>query len=220
MTHLQEIKICGLSTKPAIDAVIAGEATHMGLIFFEKSPRHVSLEIAQELSMHAGNRIKKVAVTVNADNAYLDQIVEAVEPDMLQLHGSESPARVQEIKGRYGLPVIKAFAIRDQADLEKAKEYREIADQFLFDAKPPKGSDLPGGNGVAFDWEIMDGWDVNMPYMLSGGLNLENITRAITRSGATSIDVSSGVESAPGIKDTDLIAAFLKKCRNFDTKRT
>ena len=209
MKKPEQIKICGLSTPEAIDAIAEGGATHMGLIFFEKSPRHVTLEQAAELSAHAGDRLKKVAVSVNADDAYLDAIVEATAPDILQLHGSESPQRVSYVKSRYGLPVMKAIAIRDADDLETAQGYRGVADLFLFDAKPPKGSDLPGGNGVAFDWEIMDQWPPDVPYMLSGGLDAANVEEAVTRSATNAVDVSSGVETAPGKKDLQLIQDFL-----------
>ena len=210
MTKPELIKICGLSDIPSIDAVIAGGATHMGLIFFEKSPRHVSLPLAKQLSEHAGKRIVKVAVSVNADDAYLDDIVSAMKPDLLQLHGSENPQRVESVKARYGLPVVKAFAVGNFEDLEKARPYIGVADLFLFDAKPPKGADLPGGNGVAFDWEIMDQWPADVPYILSGGLRLDNIGNAIEHSGAAGIDLSSGVESSPGVKDINLIRDFLR----------
>ena len=211
MSKLENIKICGISTSETADAVISGGATHLGMIFFEKSPRNVSLEQAQILSSHVGNRVTKVAVTVNADTDFLDQIVEHVSPDVLQLHGSETPEHVQRVKDRFGLPVIKALAIGAREDLEKVKPYMNIADLFLFDAKPPKGSDLPGGNGVAFDWEIMDDIPENVPYMLSGGLNSENIVEAIERTGTKGIDISSGVETAPGVKDVKLIEDFLDR---------
>ena len=209
MKKPEKIKICGLSTPAAIDAVIAGGATHMGLIFFDKSPRHVSVEKAAQLSRHAGDRITKVAITVNAEDAYLDEIVKHVKPDMLQLHGSETPERVSELKARFGLPVIKAIAVRENDDLKKAESYVDIADMMLFDARAPDDSDLPGGNGVAFDWNIMDQWSDNVPYMLSGGLNVHNIGEALSRSGANAIDVSSGVESSPGKKEETLIRDFL-----------
>ncbi len=212
MNQNLDIKICGLSTKEAIDAVIEGGASHMGFIFFEKSPRHISLAQALLLADHAGNRIKKVPVTVNADDTYLDLIVEAVKPDMLQLHGSETPERVFKVKERFGLPIMKAIAIREASDLEKVTPYLETVDQFVFDAKPPEGSDLPGGNGVAFDWEIMDQLGEDVPYMLSGGLHAGNIVEAAKKSGCTAIDISSGVESAPGIKDVKLIKEFLETC--------
>ena len=211
-----EIKICGLSTNESIDAVIAGGASHMGLIFFEKSPRHVSIEQAKALSQHAGNRILKVAVTVNAQNDYLENIVSCMKPDILQLHGHESVDRIQELKQHFALPIMKAFAISEVSDFEKVKPYIGIADKFLFDAKPPKGSDLPGGNGVAFDWEIMDALPKDVPYMLSGGLDASNICEALKRSGAKAVDISSGVESAAGVKDIKLIEEFLVACHDCD----
>lgn len=204
------IKICGLSTPQAIDAVIDGGATHLGLIFFEKSPRNVSLAKARELSAHAGSRISKVAVTVNATDAELDAIVEHMQPDLLQLHGRETPERVATVKTRYQLPVIKALAVSTAQDLEAARAHIGIADHFLFDAKAPKGAELPGGNGVAFDWEIMDLWPRDVPYILSGGLNIDNVADALLKTGASGIDISSGVESSPGQKDENLIRRFLQ----------
>ena len=216
MKQKMDIKICGLSNNESIDAVIAGGATHMGLIFFEKSPRHVSLEQAQSLSQHAGTRIQKVAVSVNADDEYMAEIVSAMQPDILQLHGNEMPDRVAELKSKYNLPVMKAFAISQTSDFEKLAPYIAIADKFLFDAKPPKGSQLPGGNGVAFDWEIMDALPNNVPYMLSGGLDASNVCEAVKRSHAKAVDISSGVESAAGVKNIKLIEEFLATCHQCD----
>ena len=216
--ELEAIKICGLSTPQALEAVIVGGATHMGLIFFEKSPRHVDLETAEALSKIAKGRVKRVAVSVNASAEYLDEIVTRVQPDMLQLHGSESPESMAELKAKYGLPLIKALAIHEVNDLEKIAPYSDVADLFLFDAKPPKGSDLPGGNGVAFDWQIMDQLPENVPYMLSGGLNIDNIGVALEQSGAGAIDISSGVESSPGQKDIGMIEAFLNLTTNTGSK--
>ena len=216
--ELEAIKICGLSTPQDLEAVIVGGATHMGLIFFEKSPRHVDLETAEALSKIAKGRVKRVAVSVNASAEYLDEIVTRVQPDMLQLHGSESPESMAELKAKYGLPLIKALAIHEVNDLEKIAPYSDVADLFLFDAKPPKGSDLPGGNGVAFDWQIMDQLPENVPYMLSGGLNIDNIGVALEQSGAGAIDISSGVESSPGQKDIGMIEAFLNLTTNTGSK--
>lgn len=207
-----EIKICGLSTNESIDTIIAGGTTHMGLIFFEKSPRHVSIAQAKSLSHHAGDRIQKVAVTVNIEDEYLEDIIKSMQPDILQLHGGESVERVKELKARYNLPVMKAFAISEVSDFDKVKPYIGIADKFLFDAKPPKGSDLPGGNGVAFDWEIMDALPKDVSYMLSGGLDASNVCEALKRSGANAVDISSGVESSAGVKDIKLIEDFLVTC--------
>lgn len=205
------IKICGLSTPDTVDAVIDGGATHMGMIFFEKSPRHVSLNKAAELSARANTKISKVAVTVNADDTYLDEIVRHANPDILQLHGSETIDRVKALKEKFGLPIIKVFSVREKADLDAAKAYIGIADQIMFDAKAPEGSEIPGGNGVAFDWDIMDHWPKDVPYILSGGLNGSNIEEALSRSGTKSIDVSSGVEIRPGEKDRTLITQFLSQ---------
>ena len=207
------VKICGLSTKASIDAVIDGGATHMGLIFFEKSPRNVTTEMAKELSAHAGNRILKTAVSVDAEDAFLDQIVDAMQPDLLQLHGVETPERVAHVKDRFKLPVMKVFSVRDATDLDKAKSYLDVADRIMFDAKAPKDSTLPGGNGVSFDWQIMDLWPDSVPYVLSGGLTLENVANALNKTQAHGIDLSSGVESEPGIKNLELIAEFLRIVR-------
>ncbi len=202
------VKICGLKTHAAMEAALKGGADYVGFIFFPKSPRHIELDNAAVLADQARGRAKIVAVSVNADDAALDAIVAAVKPDYLQLHGGESPERVMQIKQRYQLPAIKAITIREAADLELIKPYRGIVDQFLFDAKPPAGSDLPGGNGVSFDWTILADLDDDVDYMLSGGLDAANITAALQLTGTDTIDLSSGVESAPGVKDTRLIAEF------------
>ncbi len=203
-----DIKICGLKTPEAIERAVRRGASHIGFIFFGKSPRNVEPDIAGKLADAVRGQVKIVAVTVNADNDELDEIVDLLRPDILQLHGSESPDRVLTIKAVYGLPVMKAFAVREAEDLKKIDPYVGIVDRFLFDAKPPAGSDLPGGNGVSFDWSIMDTLDGGVDYMLSGGLNKDNIAQALAITKAPGIDVSSGVESAPGVKDLTLIDAF------------
>lgn len=205
-----DIKICGLSTAETFDAALDNGASHVGFIFFAKSPRNVSPALAGQLRKAAIGRAKAVAVTVDADNAFLDEIVAAMAPDMLQLHGTETPERVAEVKARYGLPVMKAFSIREAKDLEAIAPYRGIADRMLFDAKPPAGSDLPGGNGVSFDWQVLAGLDASVDYMLSGGLNAANIGDAIRCAAPPGIDISSGVESAPGVKDAALIENFFR----------
>ncbi|MDF2370779.1 MAG: phosphoribosylanthranilate isomerase [Rhizobiaceae bacterium] len=204
------VKICGLKTDRALEAALSGGAAYVGFIFFPKSPRHITLEDASRLCALARGRAQSVAVSVNADDSMLESIVTKVQPDILQLHGSESPERLAAIKRRFGLPVIKALAIRDRADLALVDPYRGIADRFLFDAKPPVGSDLPGGNGVSFDWTVLSGLDSDIDYMLSGGLNAGNIATALNQTKANNIDVSSGVESAPGSKDISLIAEFFE----------
>ena len=217
-----EVKICGLSDVSSIEAALDGGANHIGFIFFPKSPRNISPEDAGELAKHVRGRAKIVAVSVDADDAFLDEIVGELSPDILQLHGSESPERVGKIKLRYDLPAMKAFAIRQKTDFDRVEPYFDIADRLLFDAKPPKGSDLPGGNGVSFDWSLFAQWQesygLRIPAMLSGGLDGDNITQALLSSNARAIDISSGVEKAAGIKDPKLIAAFLDQIRNFSRK--
>lgn len=214
-----DIKICGLKTEEAVDAALEGGANHIGFIFFEKSPRHIEREAARDLAIRARQKLAiPVAVTVDADDVALAEIVATVEPGMLQLHGSESPTRVADVRAKFGLPVMKALAIREAVDLDKATPYLGIADRFLFDAKPPANSELPGGNGVSFDWALLATLDDRVNYMLSGGLDPENVEEALTISGARALDVSSGVESAPGVKDINKIAAFLEAARAADAR--
>ena len=208
-----DIKICGLKTDEALAAALAGGASHVGFIFFPKSPRYVEPAEAGRLRRAASGKAKTVAVTVDANDAFLDEIVAKMQPDMLQLHGTETPARVAEIKVRYGLPVMKALSVSEPADLERIKPFIGVADRFLFDAKPPKGSELPGGNGIAFDWRVLAGLDAGVDYMLSGGLNAANIGDALRLANPPGIDVSSGVESAPGVKDPALIEQFFRAVR-------
>ena len=208
-----EVKICGLKTAEAVERAVALGASHTGFIFFPKSPRNIELDDAGRLADRIRGKAKVVAVTVNADNDELDEIVSALNPDILQLHGSESPERLLTVKAMYGLPVMKALSVREAADLEKIDAYIGIADRFLFDAKPPVGSDLPGGNGVSFDWTLLDALDGGVDYMLSGGLNANNIGDALAQTRARAIDISSGVESAPGVKDLKLMESFFNAVR-------
>lgn len=205
-----DVKICGLKTADAVDRAVARGATHIGFIFFEKSPRNIAPEVAGELADRVRGRVKIVAVTVDADDEYLDDIVSFLRPDILQLHGHESPERILHIKALYGLPVMKVFSIREAGDLDRVDPFIGVADRFLFDAKAPKGSELPGGNGVSFDWNLMASLDESVDYMLSGGLNKDNVALALASTRATGVDVSSGVESAPGIKDLAMIDAFFE----------
>ncbi|MGI6855531.1 phosphoribosylanthranilate isomerase [Mesorhizobium sp. 1B3] len=205
-----DIKICGLKTADALTAALDAGASHVGFIFFPKSPRNIASAQAGRLRQAARGRAKAVAVTVDADDAALDGIVAAVAPDMLQLHGKETPDRVAAVKARYGLPVIKAFSVSTPADFEKVAAYAGVADRLLFDAKPPAGSELPGGNGIAFDWRLLRQLDQGIDYMLSGGLNATNVGEAIRLANPPGIDVSSGVERSPGVKDTALIGEFFR----------
>lgn len=209
----RDIKICGLKTEEALAAALDNGASHVGFIFFAKSPRNVAPADAGRLRQAARGKAKAVAVSVDAGDAFLDEIVTAMAPDMLQLHGAESPERVAEVKTRYGLPVMKAFSLREAGDLAAVTPYRGVADRFLFDAKPPKGSELPGGNGVAFDWRILTSLDADLDYMLSGGLNADNVGAALAIANPPGLDISSGVESAPGVKDARLIAEFFQAVR-------
>ncbi len=203
-----DIKICGLKTAEAVDRAVARGSTHLGFIFFPKSPRNITPDLAGELAEQARGRAKIVAVTVDADDEELDDIVHLLKPDILQMHGQETPERLLHVKALYGLPIMKALSVRDAADLERVDPYLGVADRFLFDAKAPTGSELPGGNGVSFDWNLMAKLDGRLDYMLSGGLNKNNVGIALASTRAGGIDVSSGVESAPGIKDLSMIDAF------------
>ncbi|KEJ88035.1 phosphoribosylanthranilate isomerase [Sulfitobacter donghicola] len=204
------VKICGLRKSSDIDAAALAGARYVGFVFFPKSPRHLEIPAAAALSVAAPIGLCKVALTVNADNAFLDTLVDAVPLDMLQLHGSESPERVSEVKARYGLPVMKAVGVAERSDLAQIDLYSGVADQILVDTKKPKGSDLPGGNGLTFDWGLLSRRVWRCPWMLAGGLTPENVGTAIKTTGARQIDLSSGVETSPGVKDPALIRAFIQ----------
>lgn len=203
------VKICGLRTPADVAAVVASGAAYAGFVFFAKSPRNVSLDEARIAALSAPEGLCKVALTVNADDATLEAILAAVPLDMLQLHGSESPERVAEVRARFGLPVMKAVGVADEGDLETMFEHSLVADQILVDAKPPKGAALPGGNGLTFDWRLVAQRRWLRPWMLAGGLTAGNVAEAIRLTGARQVDVSSGVESAPGVKDATKIADFV-----------
>jgi len=203
------VKICGLRRLADVKAVAAAGAAYAGFVFFAKSPRHLTVAAARPLLLAVPEGLAKVALTVDADDAALDAIVAALPIDMLQLHGHESPERVAQVRARYGLPVMKAVGVADAGDLAAVFEYSLVADQVLIDAKPPKGAAIPGGNGLAFDWRLLAGRRWLRPWMLAGGLTPENVAEAIRLTGARQVDVSSGVESAPGIKDAGRIAGFV-----------
>lgn len=207
------VKICGLRTVADVAAVAAAGAAYAGFVFFAKSPRHLTIDSARELALAAPVGLAKVALTVDADDAMLDAIVAAVPLDMLQLHGHESPDRVAEIRSCYGLPVMKAVGVADEGDLAALFDYTLVADQILIDAKPPKDAVLPGGNGLSFDWRLVAQRRWLRPWMLAGGLTAENVAEAIRLTNARQVDVSSGVESAPGVKDAARIAAFVQAAR-------
>lgn len=207
------VKICGLSTRETLDAALCAGADMVGFVFFEASPRHLPLIAARKLAGAVGGRASKVALTVDADDATLADVIFAVKPDMLQLHGRESAGRVREIRQRFGLQVMKAVAVSEAADLAAVKSYARVCDRILFDARPPKRASRPGGLGAAFDWRLLEGLDVGLPFMVSGGLDAHNVEAALRVTGAGGVDVSSGVERAVGVKDPAMIARFIRAAR-------
>ena len=213
MTNPVSVKICGLATVDDVRACADAGANYMGLVFFEKSPRNITIPAARELALAAPLGLAKVALVVNPSDAQLDAITATVPLDMLQLHGRETPKRVAEVKARYGLPVMKAVGIADGDDLPKLESYFGVADQILVDAKPPKGGELPGGNGLSFDWRLIAGRRWPCPWMLAGGLTPENVAEAVKMTGAKQVDVSSGVEDAPDQKNAELIQKFVQSSR-------
>lgn len=203
------VKTCGLTCAADVQAAAAAGVSYVGFVFFAKSPRNLDIQTARALALEVPIGIAKVSLTVNADDAALDALTAAVPLDMLQLHGSESPQRVAEVKARYGLPVMKAVGVAEASDLAQLALYEGVADQILVDAKPPKGAVLPGGNGLAFDWSLLAGRDWAGPWMLAGGLHAGNVAEAVKRTGAAQVDVSSGIEVSAGVKDAGKIAAFV-----------
>lgn len=201
-------KICGLSTADDVTAAAAAGADYIGLVFFDRSPRAVTPDQARALGQATPPGIVKVALVVDADDALIDAIA-ALPIDMIQFHGKEPPERLQEVRDRTGLATMKAIGVREAADLDQVARYASVADQVLIDAKAPTGGTRPGGNGLAFDWELVAGRDWSVPWMLAGGLTPENVAEAVRLTGAPQVDVSTGVESAPGIKDPDRMRAFL-----------
>jgi phosphoribosylanthranilate isomerase len=207
------IKICGLSTRETLDVALQAGADMAGFVFFPASPRHIGLNTARDLGRQARGRALKVALTVDADDATLANIVEALQPDILQLHGKETVARLRDIKQIFGLPVMKAIAVETPADLAALPGYAAVADRILFDARAPKEATRPGGLGAVFDWHLLENLDLKRPFMVSGGLDAGNVAEAVRVSRAGGVDVSSGVEGAPGVKDPEMIRAFIRAAR-------
>jgi phosphoribosylanthranilate isomerase len=207
------VKICGLSTRETLDVALQAGADMVGFVFFPASPRHIGLETARDLGKQAKGRAVKVALTVDADDATLANIVEALQPDILQLHGNETVARLRDIRQKFGLQVMKAMAVETPADLASLPGYAAVADRILFDAHAPKGATRPGGLGAVFDWHVLENLDLKLPFMVSGGLNAGNVAEAVQVTRAGGVDVSSGVEHAPGIKDPEMIRAFIRAAR-------
>jgi phosphoribosylanthranilate isomerase len=210
------VKICGLKTPEALDVALESGADLVGFVFFPPSPRHLGLEAARALGDRVQGRAGKVALTVDATDDTLRDVVVALKPDMLQLHGKETPERVVQVRTRFGLPVMKVLPIAARADLSPIREYAQVADRLLFDAHAPKEATRPGGLGTPFDWTLLKDVNPGVPFMLSGGLDAENVGKAIAITGAPGVDVSSGVERAPGVKDLDKIRAFVRAARAAD----
>jgi phosphoribosylanthranilate isomerase len=210
------VKICGLKTPEALDVALESGADLVGFVFFPPSPRNLGLEAARALGDRVQGRAGKVALTVDATDDTLRDVVVALKPDMLQLHGKETPERVVQVRTRFGLPVMKALPIAARADLSPIREYAQVADRLLFDAHAPKEATRPGGLGTPFDWTLLKDVNPGVPFMLSGGLDAENVGKAIAITGAPGVDVSSGVERAPGVKDLDKIRAFVRAARAAD----
>ena len=207
------VKICGLATQAGLDAALACGADMAGFVFFDKSTRHVSLELAANLGQRAARQTCKVLVTVDAGDALLAAAIKALDPGLLQLHGSETPERVAAIRARFALPVMKAIGIFEPADLALVPVFDGVADYLLFDAKAPFAGGQPGGSGTSFDWSLLGMIETKKPWLLAGGLDATNVADALAQTGAPGVDVSSGVENAPGVKDANKIAAFIAAVR-------
>src|SRR5438876_6005430 len=207
------VKICGLSTPETLDVALDAGADMVGFVFFPPSPRHLALETARDLGKHGKRRAVKVARTVDADDATLADIVEVLQPDILQLHGRETVARLCDIKQKFGLQVMKVLAVETPADLSALPGYAAVADRILFDARAPRGATRPGGLGAVFDWHVLENLDLKLPFMVSGGLDAGNVAEAVRVTRAGGVDVSSGVERAPGIKDPEMIRTFIRAAR-------
>jgi phosphoribosylanthranilate isomerase len=212
------IKICGLKSPAALDAALDAGADLVGFVFFPHSPRHIGFEAARTLGERVQGRARKVAVSVDANDELLKKCVDALKPDLLQLHGSEPPERVAVIRSRFGLPVIKALPISKRADLSSVHFYGKVADLLMFDARAPREASRPGGHGKAFDWRLLENLALPVPFMLSGGLDPVNVGEALRITQADGLDVSSGVEHAPGEKDVDKIRAFIRAAREAESK--
>src|ERR1700748_2107467 len=210
------VKICGLSTRETLDVARDAGADMVGFVFFPPSPRHLALDVGRDRGQPGKRRAAKVALTVDADDATLAGIVETLQPDLLQLHGRETAARGRDIKRKFGLPVMKALPVETVADLAPLSDYRDVADRILFDARAPKDATRPGGLGAVFDWHVLENLDLALPFMVSGGLHAGNVAEAVRVTRAAGVDVSSGVERASGIKDPEMIRAFIRAARASD----
>jgi phosphoribosylanthranilate isomerase len=214
MTNPVAVKICGITTPDAVDAAVAAGAVYGGLVFHPKSPRNLDIERAATLARLMRGKLKVVTLLADPSDEQLAVVAAQVAPDFLQLHGGESARRVAYVRAKFNTPIIKALPVAEAADLAAAAEYENVADLLMFDARAPKGAERPGGHGAAFDWKILAGRSFAKPWFLAGGLDPENVARAIELSGAEMVDVSSGVESAPGIKDPLRVQSFINATRH------
>jgi phosphoribosylanthranilate isomerase len=210
------VKICGLSTRETLDTALGAGADMVGFVFFPPSPRHISLEVARDLGRQVARRAAKVALTVDADDATLANIVETLQPDLLQLHGQESVARLRDIRTKFGMPVMKVIPVETAADLAPLPGFAAVAERILFDAHPPKDATRPGGLGAVFDWQLLRGLDPKLAFMVSGGLTADNVAEAVRVTRAGGVDVSSGVERSAGVKDPAMIEHFIRAARSIE----
>jgi len=213
-----EVKICGLSTREAVDVAVQAGARYVGFVFFPPSPRSLEPVLAASLAASVPSSVVRVGLFVDADDGFLGDVLSRVPLDMVQLHGAEPPNRVGEVKARWGLPVMKAVPISGSEDMSEVRRYEGVADRLLFDARPPAGADRPGGNARSFDWTLLERLDLSLPWMLAGGITIDNLAEAVRLSGATTVDVSSGVEDAPGVKNPTKIRAFLGEAATIGPK--
>jgi phosphoribosylanthranilate isomerase len=207
------VKICGMSTRETLDVALDAGADMVGFVFFPPSPRHLSLEAARDLGKQVNRRASKVALTVDADDTTLANIVDALQPDILQLHGSETAARLRDIRQKFGLQVMKVVPVENAADLAPLPGYAGVADRILFDARAPRQASRPGGLGAVFDWHLLEKLDLELPFMVSGGLHAGNVAEAVRVTQAGGVDISSGVERTLGVKDPEKIRAFIRAAR-------
>jgi phosphoribosylanthranilate isomerase len=207
------VKICGLKTPDTLDVALGAGADMVGFVFFPPSPRNLGIEAARALGEQVQGRAKKVALSVDATDSELDRVIEALKPDMLQLHGNETPERIVAVRSRFRLPVMKALPIEQKSDLAPVRSYEKVADWILFDGRAPREATRPGGLGKTFDWGLLENLDLKIPFMLSGGLDAGNVAEALRNTRAPAVDVSSGVERAPGEKDAEKIRAFIRAAR-------
>ena len=220
MGYSVDVKFCGLTSRHSVNAAVTAGVTHLGFIFYPPSPRSVTPQQAGHAAFLSPNRIKRVGVFVDPNDELITEVIENLSPHILQLHGTETPSRISKIREKFNLPIMKAIKVDSEKDMESIRQYNDCSDIFLFDAKPPLAAQnsLPGGNGVSFDWSLLKSFKSEKPWFLSGGINLSNIKDALKVTGSNAVDVSSGVEDKPGIKNIKKIEQFMQKVKEFTSK--